>query len=208
MFVGKRMTRKVITAAPQDTLERAAGLLAENRIHRLPVVRAGALVGILSDSDIRNATLRGPAAPAVPAGERTVGEIMTRDVITVSPWDTVEDALLVLRKKRLGALPVVEENRVVGIITKADVLETFIETLDIEGIGARIEVLLPRDAASVRKLAAAIGERGIELRSLVLAPSRDRFVAFLRLVTIDVPAVKTALRDAGFTVAKLEDFLD
>ena len=120
----------------------------------------------------------------------------------------MEDALLVLQKKRLGALPVVEENRVVGIITKADVLAALIETLDIEGIGARIEVLIPRDAASVRKLAALLGDKGIEIRSLVLAPHGDRFVAFLRLVTIDVPAVKTAIRDAGFKVARLEDFLD
>jgi acetoin utilization protein AcuB len=208
MFVGKRMTKKVITVSPDDTLERAADLLAENRIHRLPVVRDGKLVGIVSDSDIRNAALRGTSHGTAGVAGRTVGEIMTREVITVTPWDTVEDALLVLQKKRLGALPVVEGNRVVGVITKADVLAALVETLDIEGIGARIEVLLPRDAASVRKLAGLIGERGIEVRSLVLAPHRDRFAAFLRVVTIDAPAVKAALRDAGFTVAELEDFLD
>jgi len=208
MFVGIRMTKKVITAAPEDTLKRAADLLAENRVHRLPVVRDGKLVGIVSDSDIRNAAVRSSPPGEGAAGAKTVGEIMTREVITVTPWDTVEDALLVLQKKRLGALPVVEGNQVVGIITKADVLAALIETLDIEGIGSRIEVLLPRDAASVRKLIGLIAEKGIEVRSLVLAPHQDRFVAFLRLVTIDAPAVKATLRDAGFTVAELEDFLD
>ena len=208
MFVGKRMTKKVIAAAPEDTLERAADLLAENRIHRLPVVREGKLVGIISDSDIRNAALRDSSGKAAGVSGRSVGEIMTREVITVTPWDTVEDALLVLQKKRLGALPVVEGNRVVGVITKADILAALLETLDIEGIGARIEVLLPRDSASVRKLVGLIDDRGIDVRSLVLAPHRDRFAAFLRVVTIDAPAVKAALRDAGFTVAELEDFLD
>jgi acetoin utilization protein AcuB len=207
MYVGVRMTKKVITVAPEDTLERAADLLAENRVHRLPVVRDGRLVGIVSDSDIRNAALRDSSHGAMGVGGKTVGEIMTREVITVTPWDTVEDALLVLQKKRLGALPVLEQNRVVGIITKADVLAALIETLDIEGIGSRIEVLLPRDAASVRKLVSLIGEKGIEVRSMVLAPHRDRFVAFLRIVTIDAPAVKATLRDAGFKVAELEDFL-
>lgn len=205
MFVGIRMTKKVITAAPEDTLKKAADLLAENRVHRLPVVRDGKLVGIVSDSDIRNAAVR-DSSPG--AGAKTVGEIMTREVITVTPLDTVEDALLVLQKKRLGALPVVEGNQVVGIITKADVLAALIETLDIEGIGGRIEILLSRDAASVRKLIGLIAEKGIEVRSLVLAPHRDRFVAFLRLVTIDAPAVKATLRNAGFTVAELKDFLD
>jgi acetoin utilization protein AcuB len=207
MFVGIRMTKKVITVSPEDTLERAADLLAENRVHRLPVVRDGRLVGIVSDSDIRNAALRDSSRGAVPVGGRTVGEIMTRDVITMTPLDTVEDALLVLQKKRLGALPVVDGGRVVGIITKADVLAALIETLDIEGIGGRIEVLLPRDPASLRKLIGLIGEKGIEVRSLVLAPHRDLFVAFLRIVTIDAPAVKATLRDAGFRVAELEDFL-
>lgn len=208
MFVGIRMTKKVITVGPEDTLERAADLLAENRIHRLPVVRDGKLVGIVSDSDIRNAALRDSSHGTVGVGGKAVGEVMTRDVITMTPWDTVEDALLVLQKKRLGALPVVEGTRVVGIITKADVLAALIETLDIEGIGSRIEVILPRDIASARKLVGVIGEKAIEVRSLVLAPHRDRFVAFLRLVTIDSPAVKATLRDAGFQVADLEDFLD
>ena len=108
----------------------------------------------------------------------------------------------------LGALPVVEGSRVVGILTKADVLAALVKTLDIEGIGARIEVLLPRDAASLRKLVDLIADQGIEVRSLVLAPHRDRFVAFLRFMTIDAPAVKATLRNAGFTVAELEDFLD
>jgi acetoin utilization protein AcuB len=206
MFVGKRMTKKVIVAAPDDTLKRAADLLAENRVHRLPVVKDDRLVGIVSDSDIRNAAVRDPS-PGAPPGTRTVAEIMTREVITVTPWDTVEDALLVLQKKRLGSLPVIEGNRVVGIITKADVLAALIETLDIEGIGARIEIILPRDTASLRKLVDLIGGKGIEVRSLVLAPHGDRFAAFLRIVTIDAPAVKATLREAGFTVAELEDFL-
>lgn len=207
MFVGKRMTKKLITVAPEDTLERAAALLAGHRVHRLPVVREDRLVGIVSDSDIRNAAV-GPSHPGGGSvGGKTVGEIMTREVITVNPWDTVEDALLILQKKRLGALPVVDGSRVIGIITKADVLAALVETLDIEGIGARIEVLLPRDIAAVKKLVGLISEKGIEVRSIVLAPHRDRFAAFLRLVTIDVPAVKDTLRNAGFTIAELEDFL-
>lgn len=206
MFVGKRMTKKVIVVAPDDTLKRAADLLADNRVHRLPVVKDGRLVGIVSDSDIRNAAVR-DTAPGESPGARTVGEIMTREVITVTPWDTVEDALLVLQKKRLGSLPVIEGNRLVGIITKADVLAALIETLDIEGIGSRIEIILPRDTASLRKLVDLIGGKGIEIRSLVLAPHGERFAAFLRIVTIDAPAVKATLKDAGFTVAELEDFL-
>ncbi len=197
MYVGLRMTKKVITVAPGDTLALAAQRLSAHRIHRLPVVEGEKLVGILSDTDLRN----------VAAGDRTVDEAMTRDVITLSPWDTVEDALLILQKKRLAALPVVEGRRLVGILSKADVLAALIETLDIEGIGVRVEVLLPKTPESVRKLVGTIGVLGIEIRSLVLAPFRDGYSAFLRLSTIDVPEVKARLREAGFTVPELKDFL-
>ncbi|MCL5966674.1 MAG: CBS and ACT domain-containing protein [Deltaproteobacteria bacterium] len=206
MFVGKRMTKDVIVVAPGDTLEHAARLLAGHRIHRMPVMEGDRLVGIVTDTDIRNAAFR-DAQAGTPPGARTVGEIMTREVITVSPQDTVEDALLILQKKRLGALPVIDGGRLVGIITKADVLAALIETLDIEGIGSRIEVILPGDVGSVLGLIERIGKMGIEIRSLVLAPHRDRFAAFLRLATIDVAKAKAALREAGFTVAELTDFL-
>jgi len=77
----------------------------------------------------------------------------------------------------LGALPVVEGSRVVGILTKADVLAALIETLDIEGIGARIEVLLPRDAASVRKLVGLIGEKSEALSWRLNATGSSRSFA-------------------------------
>lgn len=206
MFVGKRMTRDVIAAAPGDTLEQAARLLAKHRIHRMPVMQGDQLVGIVSDTDIRNASIR-DAQAGRPREAGTVGEIMTRDVITVNPWDTVEDALLILQKKRLGALPVVDGSRLVGIITKADVLAALVETLDVEGIGVRIEVILPKDPRAIIRLVGRLGEMGVEIRSLVLSPHGDGFAAFLRLATIDLPQVKAALKDGGFVVAELEDFL-
>ncbi|MGZ5424285.1 MAG: CBS domain-containing protein, partial [Candidatus Aminicenantales bacterium] len=144
MFVGKRMTQNVITVSRGDTLKFASDALHENRIHQLPVVERGELIGFVSGTDIRNSTFEEKAVSEtgkIVAKNRTVGEIMTRDVITVSPWDTVEDALLIFHKRRLGALPVVEGKKLVGIITKADVLAAFCDTLRIEEPGVRIEVL-------------------------------------------------------------------
>ena len=200
MFVGKRMTRKVITVSREDTLKFASNLLHENRIHQLPVVEGVELVGFVSGTDIRNSTFEEPAlseSGKVIVKKRTVEEVMTRDVITVSPWDTVEDALLIFHKKRLGAVPVVEGKKLVGIITKADVLAAFCDTLRIEEPGVRIEVLLPREAGSLIQLVRKLGELKTEIRSLILSPLREGFVAFVRISTIDVAAVKKSLKDAG-----------
>jgi acetoin utilization protein AcuB len=205
------MTRNVMTVSRGDTLKFASDVLQENRIHQLPVVERGELIGFVSGTDIRNSTFEEPAvleSGKIVAKKRTVEEVMTRDVITVSPWDTVEDALLIFHKRRLGALPVVEGKKLVGIITKADVLAAFCDTLRIEEPGVRIEVLLPREAGSLIHLVKKLGELKTGIRSLILSPLGEGFVAFIRLSTIDISAVKNSLKDAGFTVPELSDFLD
>ncbi len=206
MFVGRRMTRNVVVVSAGDTLKLAARLMKERRIHHLPVLEGDELAGIVTDSDIRNAALGEGAGGG--AMERLVGEIMTRDPVTVGPWDTVEDALLILHQRRFGALPVVEGHRLVGIISKADILTTLIGTLSIEGKGVRLEVLVPRGPGAVVRLAQALEGLGVELKSLILSPFREDYVAFVRLETIDVTTVREKLRKAGFRIPDLSAFLE
>jgi len=204
------MTRNVITVSPEDTLTRAAALMKEHRVHHLPVVAGDEFAGIVTDTDIRNFTLGLTSVKGSGGNDArgtAVGEFMTREAVTVGPWDTVEDALLVLHHRRFGALPVVEGRRLVGIISKADILAAFIDTLCIEGIGVRIEVLVPREANAVVRLIRTVGELEVEMKSLVLSPFRDGFVAFLRLSTIDVATVREKLHKAGFQIPDLSDFL-
>jgi acetoin utilization protein AcuB len=210
MYVGKWMTRTVITLSPMDTVRNAQRVLEEHRIHHLPVVEADRLVGIVSDTDIRKWILREAIIDEKGTVSRRTGhvrEIMTRDVITMCPGDTIEDALLVLRHRRFGALPVVEGKNLVGIVTKADVLAAFIDTLNIEGIGVRIEVILPQGVEPLVRLIQKLAEMQIEIRSMVLSPLREEFAAFLRIGTIDVGTVKTRLREEGFKVPELAEFL-
>ena len=213
MFVGRRMKRDLVTVPPGATLEEAARLLKANRIHHLPVVVEGErLLGIVSDTDLRNASLDGMfgGADRGDSGRPvTVGEIMTRDVVTLSPGDTLDDAMLALSRERIGALPVVDGERLVGIVTKTDVLSALIDTLDIEGVGVRMEVILPRDMGEVTRLSETLGGLPVEVRSLVLAPhGPGRYAAFVRLATIDVATVRERLRAAGFELPDLSDFLD
>jgi acetoin utilization protein AcuB len=213
MFVGPRMKRELVTVTPGATLDEAARLLKAHRIHHLPVVEDGnRLAGIVSDTDLRNATLGGMFGD----GDRgdsgspvTVGEIMTRDVVTLSPGDTLDDAMLALSRERIGALPVVEGERLVGIVTKADILSALLSTLDIEGLGVRIEVVLARDVKEVSRLVALLGDLRAEVRSLVLAPhGADEYAAYVRVATIDVGSLKRRLRGEGFKVPDVSEFLE
>ena len=210
MFVGKRMTRKVVTVSRGDTLKHASHLMHENRIHQLPVVEGDELIGFVSGTDIRNSTFEETTVSEtgqILVKNKTIGEVMTRDVITVTPSDTVEDALALILKRRLGALPVVDGQKLVGIITKADVLSAFRDILRIEEPGVRIEVLLPKGEMSLIPLVRKLSEMDVEIRSLVLTPAESGFIAFLRISTIDGGGVRRVLRDAGFTVPDVADFL-
>jgi acetoin utilization protein AcuB len=210
MFVGKRMTRKVVTVSRGDTLKHASHLMHENRIHQLPVVEGDELIGFVSGTDIRNSTFEETTVSEngqILVKNKTIGEVMTRDVITVTPSDTIEDALAFILKRRLGALPVVEGKKLVGIITKADVLSAFRDILRIEEPGVRIEVLLPKGEMSLIPLVRKLSEMDVEIRSLVLTPAESGFIAFLRISTIDGGGFRRVLRDAGFTVPDVADFL-
>jgi acetoin utilization protein AcuB len=208
MFVARRMKRDLVTVRPDAPLPEAARLLKANRIHHLPVVEGERLLGIVTDTDLRNAMLR-EAGEGGEGSPRSVAEVMTRNVVTLSPEDTIDDAMLVLSHRRFGALPVVDRGRLVGIVAKTDVLSALIDTLDIEGVGVRLEVILPRDLGEVARLSETLRGLPVEVRSLVLAPhGPDRYAAFVRVATIDVAAVRERLRAAGFELAELSDFLD
>ena len=208
MYVGRRMKRDLVTVPPDASLEEAARRLKANRIHHLPVVEGERLLGIVTDTDLRNATLRGAAEEGAGAA-RTVAEVMTRDVVTLRPEDTIDDAILILCRQRFGALPVVDGDRLVGIVAKADVLGALLETLDIEGVGVRLEVILPRDLGEVARLTGVLRELPADVRSIVLAPhGADRYAAFVRVATIDVSGVREQLRRKGFEVAELSDFYE
>lgn len=199
MIVGRRMTRDPKTVAPEDSLTHAADIFRDHGFNHLPVVEGGRLVGIVSDTDLRNAMLASGGGGA----DRCVRDVMRPHVWSLSPEDSTDDALLVILRKRFGALPVLSGDTLVGIITKIDLLKGFADVLNIEEACYCVDVALPRSLAGIETLYAAIGELGVEARSLVVAPlpmERDKVVAHLRLSTIDGPAVRRALRAKGFVL--------
>ena len=134
MRVREKMSQNVITVAPDQSLRMAQERMRKHGVRRLPVVRKGKLVGIVTDRDVRQAW----ASPATSLSTHellylldrvTVEEIMTPKVYTVMPDTPLIEAARLLRKHKIGGLPVVEGGTVVGIITETDLLAAFIELL-------------------------------------------------------------------------------
>jgi len=127
------MKRPVHHVKPHDSVAHARALLEEHRINQLPVVVNGYLVGIVTDRDLRDAfpsvaELAGPPArrkPGVSPDLIPVESVMMQNVLTLGPTDTVEEAARLMRRERIGAVPIVEGKRLVGILTRSDVLDAF-----------------------------------------------------------------------------------
>jgi acetoin utilization protein AcuB len=129
MRVCEWMTEPVISIKPEDSLQDAEALMRQYRIRHLPVVQRGALVGIVSDRDIQSA-LPSPAT-ALSVGEIRfylaslhVVHVMTRQVVTVTPHTFLAEAVRLLCQRRLGALPVLDQGAVVGILTTTDLMKS------------------------------------------------------------------------------------
>jgi acetoin utilization protein AcuB len=127
------MTKSLITIKPKDTLRHARERLAKHRVNQLPVVVDDKLVGIVTDRDVRDAY---PSSLRLFYGKdidefsdsHTVEEIMTYSVVTVTPQTSLRETAQLLRRQRFGALPVVEHGKLVGIITRSDLLDALLAT--------------------------------------------------------------------------------
>ena len=134
MNVSKLMSRKLYTVSPDDSVEEAVRQLGQRGVRHLLVVQKGCLVGILSDRDLKRALeqTRGKKKKLLALGGLFfllepiyVNEIMTADPITISPQATVQEAAKLMVSKRFGALPVVDDGELLGIVTETDLLGYF-----------------------------------------------------------------------------------
>ena len=146
--VSEKMTAPPVTVSPSATLTEARTLLDRHRVRHLIVLDQWQLVGIITDRDIRQASLPHPPGQPHPEGDALmdlvrVSQAMTKEVITVMPETLLEHAAMLLIYHRIGALPVVKQGRVVGIITETDLLEAFLECM---GLGASTKDEARRDA--------------------------------------------------------------
>jgi len=130
--VERWMKRQLQCVKPLDTIRHARELMENHRINQLPVVVEGRIVGIVTDRDLRDAfpSVFDSAYPTearrTDPGTITVEAVMTPYVLTLSPKDSVADAARLMRRERVGAVPVVDGNRLVGLITRSDVLDAFV----------------------------------------------------------------------------------
>ena len=212
MRVGSRMVREVKTLEEEDTLRTAISRLRQNRIRQIPVVSGKKVVGILTDRDLRQASMLDILLPNMCPEKEVleqrldnipVKEIMTREVITVSPDDIIEDAAKILRDNKIGGLPVVEQGELVGIITVSDILKAFLDMMGIGEPSSRLELVLDDVPGVLAEVAQIIKRFKVNIISIVTTPwtEKGKRLVILRINTIYPNPIVEVLWESGFQVS-------
>lgn len=151
MLVENWMATNVIAVKPDTSLLKCRNLLKEHQIRRLPVVDdQNRVVGIISDRDVKGASPSKATALEVHEMQYLLAELKAKDImtakpVTIKPWDSVEQAAIIMMDKKFGGLPVVsEDNKLVGIITDQDIFKLLINITGARVEGMQFAFELPR----------------------------------------------------------------
>ena len=204
LLVRDWMAREVVTVETGTTAAEALALCRKHGIRHLPVLEGGWLIGVISDRDLRSATpALGDPSRAEALERIQVGDEMLRDVVTARPEDPVEDAAAAMYKGKIGCLPVVDGDDLVGIVTSSDVMRALARLVGVHEPGSRLEAALPDRPGSLAEIAGITRDAGVNIVSVLVAPRPDgagQRIAVLRLATIDPRGIVEELGEAGYPV--------
>lgn len=210
MLVRSRMTPDVLTVTPTSPLGEALRITRDHSIRHLPVIDENGLVGVVSDRDLRLA-----APPVWATGSdyeelrqafesKCVRDVMTVHAIVSTTEDTpIEDAARLLYEHRIGCLPVMRGNQLVGILTETDVMRAFVELFGTGDGTSRIEVRIPNRAGELARVVRAIGvDFKCNITGLVVPPiaGTTEAIAIVHVQVASATEIVEYLRKLGYRV--------
>lgn len=165
MLVKERMSKPVISVAPDVPILDALNLMQREHIRRMPVIKEGKMVGIVSDKDLLNAAPSDATTLSVweinyLVSKIKVGDVMTREVRTVEEDTPIEEAARIMADNKIGGLPVMRDGKVVGLITETDLFKILLEFMGAREGGLRVTAVVPDRLGELAALTKAVAEAG------------------------------------------------
>ncbi|GFH42913.1 CBS domain-containing protein [Lactococcus hodotermopsidis] len=212
MAVKDFMTKKVIYVSPETKVARAADIMKEQHIHRLPVMANDKLVGLVSAGTIEKASPSVSTTLSVYEmnyllNKTTVGEVMIKDVLTISKNAALEDAVYMMRQNSVGVLPVVDNEQVSGIITSKDVYGAFLKIVGYGEAGVRIRVIMPDVVGSLEKVADILAKNDLDVRSIaqINLEHKQSIVEIQLIGKLPMAEIAKAFTAASFEVDEIHE---
>lgn len=203
MIVEEIMNKKVFTLTEEATIKDAMKAINERRIRHIPIVNEeNQLIGIVSDRDIRDA---GPSTldkDHVVDLDQPISIIMKRDVVTAHPLDFVEEISSDFYEHNIGCLPIVEDEKLVGIITETDMLHTLVKLMGAHQPSSQIEVRVENITGKLAEIAALFKKNNVNITSVLVYPCKDPNYKILvfRVQTMDPRSIIAEIEQEGYKI--------
>lgn len=195
MLVSQIMSRDIVVISPDKRVGQALNLMQKHNIRHLPVVQNDHMVGWITSRDLREVLL------ASMLEKITVGDVMIKEPIRVSPDTHIEEAARLLLENKIGGMPVMEDDRLVGIITLMDLVSAFLTMLELLRSSSRIDVLLEDKPDALEKATKIIKAAGGKIINVALGPIKNhRRAYYFRLNRCDLAPIVDALNKEGLQV--------
>jgi len=202
------MTSPAITVASDTSIHDAQKILREHKIRRLPVVEKGKLVGIVTQAKLAEVTPSSATSLSVwelnyLLAKMKVADVMQKNVVTVSPDTSVEAAATLGQERGVGTLPVVENDKVVGVITTTDLYRILTEVLAFGESGARLRIHDPAQIGPQGAITDIVSQHGATILSMFyIAPrlTAAKKSLILHLNVADARPIMDALKAKGYDV--------
>jgi len=201
MKIQTYMVENPISIRENTSIRTAIKLMKENRIRHLPVVTGERiLAGWLTLADLKQGLM-----PSM-LSDVSLSDLVNRNPITVAPDDEIEEAAKIIYARKISGMPVVEGEKMVGVITESDIFRAFIEMMGILTASSRIDVVAREAKGSFRTVVHIIEETGADILSVGQTPLPDaRRVYHIRLRQCKTTRIKKALENADFEVVSAMD---
>ncbi|MBZ5202818.1 CBS domain-containing protein [Planomicrobium chinense] len=204
MLIEEIMKTDVYTLHPDQTVQDVVDLFEEKRIRHAPVVENGKVVGVVTERDLKDALpSRFSVSPKINAYEKLVSEIMAKNPITAHPMDFVEETALIFYEQKIGCLPVVSQEKLVGFLTETDLLYKYIELTGAHQPGSHIEIRVPNRSGILYEVSKVFYNQHVNVLSVLVYPdkknSSNKILVF-RVQTMNPLAIINDLQKEGFDV--------
>jgi acetoin utilization protein AcuB len=200
MLVGERMSHPIIPVSPNMPIPEVLDLMRREHIRRAPVMRDGKLVGMVTERDLLHASASSATTLSIwelnyLLNKITVAQVMSKEVLSVTEHTPIEEAARIMADNKIGGLPVLRGDHVVGIITETNLFKIFLELMGARDRGVRVTALLPEQRGRLTRFIQAIANSG------------GHIVAFGTFAGEDPSNILVTCKVAGLELEQVQELL-